>query len=409
MNRPIVTSLFALALTLAAGSAHAATLTTLKRSLGAPGNDALTLGPDGQLYGTASGGAKGDGIVFKISTTGVFTTLASLDRAISGRGSPGGVVFDSAGNLFGVGDDASGVSAKGTVFKLTPGGTLSRFATLGPITVPAAGLTIDASGTLYGVTSTANLTVGGTVFKVTAAGVASTLVTFNYTNGAQPSGQLTLDAAGNIYGVTQWGGLGISQYSNGYGKIFKISSTGVFTASDPVNGSNPRGKLAIDGSGNLYGVTTGGSSIFKMTSEGVVTTLAKFNGSNGLGLNPTGGLLIDAAGNLFGTTVNGGDTVFGSNTGVGTVFEYTAAGVLKTLATFDSSNGASPYAGLTADAAGDLYGTTNDGTIYKVGDTGFVTFTAGVPEPATWALLLTGFGLTGASIRRRNRMPVVAN
>jgi len=237
-------------------------------------------------------------------------------------------------------------------------------------------------------------------------------VQFNNVNGRQPSAQLTLDAAGNIYGVTEWSAVGSSQYSNGFGTIFKISNTGVFTTLvqfDGVNGSVPRGKLAIDGSGNLYGVTTGGNSIFKVNSDGVITTLAKFNGSNGLGLGPAGGLLLDGAGNLFGTTIGGGDTVFGSNKGVGTVFEYTAAGVLKTLATFDGSNGQSPYAGLTADAVGDLYGTTNDGTIFKLGDTGFVPFIAGVPEPASWALLLTGFGLTGAAMRRRSRAPVVAN
>ncbi len=406
-----MTSLFAFALTLAAGSAHAATLTTLQRYLGGLGNDALTLGPDGQLYGTASAGAKSDGIVFKISTTGVFTTLASLDRATSGRGSLGGVVFDGAGNLFGVGDDASGVSAKGTVFKLTPTGTLSRFATLDRLTVPAAGLTIDGSGTIYGVTAEASLSMAGTAFKVTAAGVPSTLVQFNNVNGASPSGQLTLDAAGNIYGVTQWSAVGFSQYSNGFGTIFKISNTGVFTTLvqfDGLNGSMPHGKLAIDGSGNLYG-TTSANSIFKVTSGGVITTLATFNGINGLGVGPRGGLLIDAAGNLFGTTIGGGDTVFGLNKGVGTVFEYTAAGVLKTLATFDGSNGESPYAGLTADAAGNLYGTTNNGTIFKLGDTGFVPFTAGVPEPASWALLLTGFGLTGAAMRRRSPVSIVAS
>ena len=125
--------------------------------------------------------------------------------------------------------------------------------------------------------------------------------------------------------------------------------------------------------------------------------------------NPTGGLLLDAAGNLFGTTVNGGDTIFGPNTGVGTVFEYTAAGVLKTLATFNNTNGANPYAGLTADAAGNLYGTTqngpsNIGTIFKVGGTGFVTFPTGVPEPASWALMLVGFGLVGGAARRRVAM-----
>jgi hypothetical protein len=75
---------------------------------------------------------------------------------------------------------------------------------------------------------------------------------------------------------------------------------------------------------------------------------------------------------------------------------------MKNLATFDGSNGSKPYAGLTADAAGNLYSTTTRGTIFIVGDTGFVTPTVGgVPEPATWALQLTAFGADGVVARRR--------
>ena len=401
MNKPITTSILALALGLTAGAAQAANLTVLAR-LGSQ-HDALTFGPDGQLYGAASGGPNGYGFVFKISTSGALTTLANLDPATSGLGSPGGLVFDSTGNIFGTASDSRNVGAKATIFKLTPTGTLSRVATLGTNTYPSDGLTIDASGTLYGVTPFAQSQYGsyGSVFKVTSAGVATTLATFNNTNGAYPAAQVTLDAAGNIYGTTQNGGLGFNQYNNGYGTVFKISTTGVFTTlTDSLPGANPRGKLAIDGSGNIFGTTSGGY-IWKMSSAGAFTTLARFNGSNGLGVGPAGGLLLDAAGNLFGTTVGGGDTVLGPNTGVGTVFEYTAAGVLKTLATFNNDNGYSPEAGLTADAAGNLYGTTRS-TIFKLGDTGFVPFAAGVPEPANWALLLTGFGMTGAVMRRRS-------
>ncbi len=400
---------FALALTLAAGAAHSATLTTLKHLYGVQ-NDALTLGPDGQLYGTSTDGLYGDGIVYKISTTGSFSKLADLKASVSGKGSPGGLVFDSAGNIFGTASDSNNASAKQTIFKLTPSGTLSRFATLGSTTYPNDGLTIDANNTLYGVSPYGGANIDGTVYKVSAAGTVTTLATFNSANGAYPAAQLTVDAAGNIYGTTENGGLGVSQFSNGFGTVFKISNTGVFSTLvqfNGLNGANPRGKLAIDASGNLYGTTVGGqNSIFKISSAGIFTPLVKFTGLNGQGTAPTGGLLLDAAGNLFGTTVNGGDTVFGVNRGYGTVFEYSAAGVFTTLATFDNTNGANPYAGLTADAAGNLYGTTvngpsNIGTIFKLAGTGYVPFAASVPEPASWALMLIGFGIVGGTARRR--------
>ena len=387
----------------AASPAAAATLTTIAH-LNSLGTDALTLGLDGQLYGASgSGGAKNDGYFFKVSTAGVVTTLASLDPTVNGLGPTGGVVFDTAGNIFDTASTKFGVGAQATVLKLTTAGVLSRVATLGTNTYPYNGLTIDGSNNMYGVSPFGGSGYG-TVFKVAPDGTATTLATFNQANGAYPMAQLTLDVAGNIYGTTENGGTGIDQYSNGRGGIFKISSTGVFSTLvqfDGTNSASPRGKLAIDGNGNLFGTTQGGT-IFEVSSAGVFTTIAKFSGISGLGHAPAGGLLIDAAGNLFGTTVNGGDTLFGQDTGSGTVFELTAGGVLKTIATFDGSNGSNPYAGLTADAAGNLYGTTSAGTIFKLGGTGFVTPTVGgVPEPTSWALLLTGFGVVGAAARRR--------
>ena len=408
--------IFSLAL-LVAGTAQAATLTTLKFGVYGLQNDALTLGPDGQLYGTASGGANNNGIVFKISTTGNFTTLADLKTSVSGQGSPGGLVFDSGGNIFGVANDATGASSKETIFKLTPSGTLSRFATLGIATYPNDGLTIDANDTLYGVTPYGGSSFRGSVFKVTSAGVATTLATFNDANGAYPADQLTLDAAGNIYGTTENGGLGISASNNGFGTVFKISNTGIFSTLvlfDGLNGANPRGKPGDRRRRQpVWYDCRPAIRCSRCHRRGVLTTLAKFTGSGGIGTAPTGGLLLDAAGNLFGTTVNGGDTVFGVNKGFGTIFEYSAAGALTTLATFDNSNGANPHAGLTADAAGNLYGTTvngpsNIGTIFKVGGTGYVPFAAGVPEPASWALLAAGFGIVGSVARWRSMRTVAA-
>ena len=104
------------------------------------------------------------------------------------------------------------------------------------------------------------------------------------------------------------------------------------------------------------------------------TTLASFNGTDGA--NPVAGLIADAAGDLFGTTVDGGPD------GYGTVFEIAKTGsgfasTATTLASFNGTDGANPVAGLIADAAGDLFRTTGDGgannhgTVFELSGTGF--------------------------------------
>ena len=140
--------------------------------------------------------------------------------------------------------------------------------------------------------------------------------------------------------------------------------------------------------------------MFKLDSAGTLTTLISLGDTEGDIIS--GGLIIDAAGNLFGTTTSGGDNA------VGTVFRLDSGGILTTLASFDGVNGRNPYAGLVADAAGNLFGTTasggtnNRGTIFRISDTGFVAAT--VPEPSTWAMMIGGFGLVGASARRRRAL-----
>ena len=126
------------------------------------------------------------------------------------------------------------------------------------------------------------------------------------------------------------------------------------------NGSGPYAGLISDASGNLYGTTAyGGASgygtVFKLAAgTHTLTTLVSFNGANGSG--PYAGLIADASGNLYGTTKYGGTS------GEGTVFEV-AAGTheLSTLISFNGVNGAYPTAGLLADANGNLYGTTSAG------------------------------------------------
>ena len=122
-----------------------------------------------------------------------------------------------------------------------------------------------------------------------------------------------------------------------------------------------------------------------------LTTLVKFAGTNGA--NPHAPLLFDAAGDLFGTTQHGG--AYGGPTGYGTVFELvkTGAGYASTpttLVSFNGTDGADPYGGLIADAAGDLFGVTQSGTVYEIVKTGS-------GYAATPTVLVTFNGTDGAS------------
>ena len=179
-----------------------------------------------------------------------------------------------------------------------------------------AGLIADAAGDLFGTTFEGGANGDGTVFEIAKtggryAGAPTTLVSFNGANGNGPTAGLIADAAGDLFGTTADGG------ANGDGTVFEIAKTGGSYAGAP-------------------------------------TTLVSFNGANGG--DPLAGLIADAAGNLFGTTAGGG-----ANGDNGTVFELVNDGgsyTLKTLVSFNGANGHSPEAGLIADAAGDLFGTT---------------------------------------------------
>ena len=235
---------------------------------------------------------------------------------------------------------------------------------------PRAGLLADASDNLYGTTTDGGASGAGTVFKVAAGTHAlTTLATFNGTNGSFPRAGLIADGRGNLYGTTSSGG------ANGAGTVFEVAAgTHALTTLATFNGANgygPWAGLIADASGNLYGTTFSGGAngkgtVFEVAADThALSTLATFNGTNGA--SPFAGLLADASGNFYGTTSSGGAS------DDGTVFKV-AAGThaVSTLATFNLANGAFPIAGLIADASGNLYGTTpsgganNAGTVFKL-------------------------------------------
>jgi uncharacterized repeat protein (TIGR03803 family) len=152
------------------------------------------------------------------------------------------------------------------------------------------------------------------------------------------------------------------------------------------DGSQPVAGVIADASGNLYGTTvTGGAhnsgTVFKVTATGTETVLYSFTGGSD-GSQPFAGLIADASGNLYGTTNGGGAS------GNGTVFKVTPSGTETVLYSFTGgSDGSNPRAGLIADASGNLYGTTSfggttdNGTVFGLTGTGAVEFN-GIPGMA---------------------------
>jgi uncharacterized repeat protein (TIGR03803 family) len=251
---------------------------------------------------------------------------------------------------------------------------------------PAASLIEDAAGNLYGTTGGYGATGGGdngdgTVFKLDSTGHETVLYSFcpnnNCINGEMPLGGLMQDVVGNLYGTTAHGG------ASGNGTVFKVDTTGqesviysFWSASDPTDGSYPSTGLIQDAAGNLYGTTeyggdnpNGWGTVFKVDASGQETEIYSFCSDPDCtdGALPLGGLIQDAAGNLYGTTEEGDS--------YGTVYQLappTQSGgnwtetVLYNFACSDPTcpDGANPFAGLVQDAAGNLYGTTMSGGGY---------------------------------------------
>jgi uncharacterized repeat protein (TIGR03803 family) len=329
----------------------------------------------GNLYGTtASGGPEGFGTVFKLDSAGTETVLYNFTGGMDGRQPFGGVIRDASGSLYGTtyyggGDECAGYGC-GTVFKLDSTGVetvLHRFTAGKDGRNPLGGLLRDSAGNLYGTTyygGNPNCYQGcGTVFKLDTAGTERVIYRFaGEPDGQWPWARLIRDSAGNLYGTTHQGG------AFQLGTVFKIDLAGVETVlysfAGGTDGSEPEAGLIQDAAGNLYGTThyggehscnDGCGTVFKLDPAGVETLLYQFTG-NPDGGSPISNLVEDAAGNLYGTTLYGGSS------GKGIVFKVdTATGAETVLHSFRGQDGAGPQAGLIRDAKGNLYGTTPEG------------------------------------------------
>jgi uncharacterized repeat protein (TIGR03803 family) len=320
--------------------------------------------------------------------------LHSFSRGVDGYYPYAGLVFDSAGNLYGTtsqggiyGDGLTG----GTVFEMsrTAAGawthkTLHNFRVTGGGS-PYAGLIAEASGSLLGVAADGPwYGLSGTAFELTPAAdgtwTDSVLYTFqrNGLDGYDPVAGLILDSAGSLYGTTIGGGPFLDGVvfelmpAAGGGWTHKVLHNFNHSGGD---GANPDAGLIFDRGGNLYGTTLNGGAynygtVFELMPQAggrwVERILYHFNNNGGDGYNPAAGLIFDAAGNLYGTTSYGG--IYNA----GTVFELTPkvgrGWAERVLHHFGAGqDGQHPFAGLIFDASGDLYGTTVNGGVYGYG------------------------------------------
>lgn len=331
----------------------------------------------------------GSGTVGTSDVTGVALSCVvgteSILHSFSGSPTDGsnvdaGVTMDSAGNLYGT-TEGGGANAEGSVFKISAAGVESTLYSFGASTTdgfaPMAGLILDSAGNLYGTTFSGGANgYYGTVFKVSPSGTETIVHSFGVvTSGdaATPQAGVIMDGAGNLYGTGYTGG-GV----NNDGAVYEISAAGtesvLYSFPYGANGNaNPAASLIMDSSGNLFGTSIFGGAnnqgtVFKITAAASQSTLHSFGATAGDGANPEAPLIMDGDGNLYGTTDEGGAH------NAGTVFEIDAAGTESILYSFGSSaaDGLNPLAGLIMDGAGNLYGTTyngganGDGTVFKI-------------------------------------------
>jgi uncharacterized repeat protein (TIGR03803 family) len=362
----------------------------------------------GNLYGTTLNGGAYEGQAIYTGTAFELTPLKggawaetilhSFGGRSDGAGPAAGLISDAAGNLYGTtayGGSSSGCPSApigpggcGIVFQLQPPATkggawtekvLYNFTNWNDGANPQGILTIDSSGNLYGTTfNSGGFATEGTVFELSPRPTGYWRIrvvhvfTGNTNDGGRPTGGLIFDSSGNLYGTTCFGG------AYGSGTVFELSpkSGGGWGenilfgfGSSSADGSCPNGGVAFDSRGNLYGTAGGGinnyGEVFELTpSPGAWTenVLYKFNGGPSDGAYPNG-VIVDSAGNLDGSTSYGGSY------GAGTVFELKPIGSTwteKILHNFgNGTDGVYPSGNLLPDAAGDLYGVTNQGGTYK--------------------------------------------
>jgi len=295
----------------------------------------LIQGGDGNFYGTTyAGGASGGGTVYQMTPSGTLTTLYNFCSVApcSDGGFPQALIQGSDGNFYGTTMNGGAISALygasygGTVFQLTPSGTLTTLYNFDYMDAAYA-LIQGSDGNLYGTTLMGGANSDGSVFQLTLSGTMTTLYSFSLSDGRQGSNALIQGADGNFYGTMPFGG------PNDAGTFFQLTPSGVLTTlhsfcsdSPCLDGSTPgagatwaNGSSALiqGGDGNFYGTAESGGAgsggtVYQMTPSGTLTTLYNFcfesSCSDGYQIFA---LIQGSDGSFYGTTRYGGANNYG--------------------------------------------------------------------------------------------------
>lgn len=394
---------FALAMTMLAPTYTLAQTETLLHSFTGQPDGQFSYAPlifdsAGNLYGTTSGGGShGGGTAFKLTPNGSggWTEAALYNfgsSSVDASEPNGGLIFDSAGNLYGT-TVYGGTYGYGTVFELRLNGghwaekILHSFNDNGKDGFyPQSSVGLDSAGNVYGTTTEGGTANGGIVYELVSGngGQYTERIVHSFANPqnqqANDSHPLIFDAAGNLYGVSMIGG------KNSSGVAFELmpqASGGwkykVLWNFGGVSGEYPRSNLLFDSAGNLYGTTNAGDNgygtLYELSpaanGQWTEKTLVAFD-TFGLAEYPLGEIAFNPAGDILGTSFIGGP---GS---LGTVWEASPAGggswTTTVLHDFGSgTDGYYPVGGVVVDSSGNVYGTTSVGGTASLGTVWEVT------------------------------------
>jgi len=364
---------------------------------GGPQDGLFIFDAAGNIYGTtAGGGTYGSGNVFTLTpnSDGTWTENVLYSFGANG-GDPSsvraGVIFDASGNLYGT-SWSGGDYGLGTVYELTPqsGGTwtesvLHSFTGGSDGGYAVGGLIFDSSGNLYGTATIGGDDGGGVVFELSpnsdGTWTETVIHSFTGSDGGFPDhGSLIFDATGNLYGEASdlfWGPC--------CGTIFQLApqsdgswkETVLYHFTGGKDGGTPESTLIFDKAGSLYGATAEGGAygagvVFKLTpgahSKWKERVLHQFKGGKD-GATPFAGVVFDTAGNAYGATLTGGGGPCGEwmGTGCGVVFKLipTAHGqwTERVLRRLQGKPTGNPYGEVVLDGKGNSYGmASGDGT-----------------------------------------------
>lgn len=348
--------------------------------------------PSGQVCSVSNGtGTMGTSDVTNVGIACVATSYSqvySFQGGVSDGNNPGNrLVADAVGNLYGVTANG-GVNGTGVVFKLVPNGkggyTESILHIFTTTDTPPDGINPDstllldaATSTLYGTTQGGGANGSGTIFSIKTDGTGYTQI-YSFsgapgtpgTTGYQPRGAIALDSAGYLYGTTYNGGS-----TGDDGVIYKVKTDGtgfqvLHAFSGNPDGAQPQSGVILDPATNtLYGTTNSGGQfgsgiVYKIQTDGTGYdgSLYQLGSGQADGYSPYGALLLDN-GVLYGTCTAGGSA------GYGTVFSLGTDGTgFTVLHNFNATptDGNDPSAGVIL-VNGALYGTTSFGGEYGKG------------------------------------------